>query len=97
MEMMKVEAEFRLDKDVYGDRKRTTIVIAEDSEGVSIGVKTVSRIFSKDEDGNICVSQMHQGNVEFLNKSDTIGCFFNKLKEIMDNISEIVDKTGDKA
>lgn len=95
--MMKVEAVFRLDKDVYGDRKRTTIVITEDSEGVSIGVKTVSRIFSKDEDGNICVSQMNQGNVEFLNKSDTIGCFFNKLKESMDNIPEIIDKTGDKA
>lgn len=97
MEMMKVEAVFGLDKDVYGDRKRTTIVITEDSEGVSIGVKTVSRIFSKNEDGNICVSQMHQENVEFLNKSDTIGCFFNKLKEIMDNIPEIIDKTGDKA
>ena len=95
--MMKVEAVFRLDKEVYGDRKRTTIVISDEGEAVSIGVKTIGRVFSKDSDGNLCVSQKQYGDVDSLDKSEPISRFFDKMKELMDSLPEIVDETCDKA
>lgn len=97
METEKIEALFMLDENIYGKRKRTTIVITEDGDEVVVGVKALCRVFAKNEEGSFNISQQQYGDFVNLNKSAPISCLFEKLKELFDSIPEIIEQTGEKA
>lgn len=94
MEKAAISALVRMDKEICGDRKRTTIVITSDGDTVHVGVKAIARVFERDEKGNIKVYEQQYGDLTALNKDDSVGCLFDRLKELLDKVPEIIDKAN---
>lgn len=99
MEMQNINAIFRLGKEEYPERKRTTIIISDEGDKVYVGVKAIAHVFKKKDDGNMDVTMEQYGDVIGIDQNAPISSFFNTLKELFDNVPEIVDgnNTGDKA
>lgn len=95
MEKASINALVRMDKEICGDRKRTTIVITRDGDTVHVGVKAIARVFERDEQGgHIKVYEQQYGDLTALNKDDSVGCLFDRLKELLDKVPEIIDKAN---
>lgn len=100
MECINLNALFRLGKDDYPERKRTTIIVTDDGDNVRIGVKAIARVYEKDAGGNLNVHEEQYGSLCTMHKDAPIGCLFDSLKKLFDEVPEIVDRTtdnGDKA
>ena len=100
MESINLNALFRLGKDDYPERKRTTIIVTDDGDNVRIGVKAIARVYEKDAGGNLNVHEEQYGSLCTMHKDAPIGYLFDSLKELFDEVPEIVDRTtdnGDKA
>lgn len=100
MEKIKINALFRLGKDDYPERKRTTIVITDDGDDVIVGVKAISRVYENDDKGYLTVREEQCGDICAIRKDAPIGCLFDSLKFLFDKVPEIIDKrttNGDKA
>lgn len=100
MEKMTANAMFRLSKENYPERKRTTIVITDDGDDVHVGVKAIARVFELNDEGNLNVHEEQWGDIRTLHKDVPLGCLFDSLKELFDTVPEIIDRrttNGDKA
>ena len=99
MEIQNISAIFRLGKEEYPERKRTSIVISDEGDKVYVGVKAIARVFQKNDDGNMEVSQEQYGDVIGIDRDASISSFFTTLKELFDKVPETIDRTnnGDKA
>lgn len=99
MEWIKLNALFRLGKDDYPERKRTTIVVTDNGDDVIVGVKAISRVYENDDKG-LTVHEEQWGDICTIRKDAPLGCLFDSLKELFDKVPEIIDKrttNGDKA
>ena len=100
MENIRVNAVFRLGKEDYPERERTTIVITDDGDEVLVGVKAITRVFERNDKGYTIIHDELHGDYCTLRKDMTLGCLFDSLKELFDKVPEIIDKTtsnSDKA
>ena len=95
MEKMTINAVFRLGKEDYPERKRTTIVITDDGADVHIGVKAIARVYEENEEGNFTIHEEQHGNLCTLPNDAPLGCLFDSLKELFDTVPEIINKTND--
>ena len=93
MEKMTVNAVFRLSKEDFPERKRSTIVITDDGNDVHVAVKALARVFEKDEAGNLTAREEQWGNICTLHKDAPIGCIFASLNELFETVPEIIDNT----
>ena len=99
-ENMKIISVFQLPVDEYPSRSRTNIVITDAGDMVKVGVKATARVYERNEDGSVSVSEEQWGDIRALSKDAPIGCIFDSIKELFDTIPEIIDRTtsnGDKA
>lgn len=97
---MSCEAVFRLKRENYPERKRTTIIITDGGDDVHIGVKVVARVFESAESGGFTAHEEQWGDIRTVKKDMNIGCLFETLKELFDTVPEIIDRrdtTGDQA
>ena len=97
---MNCEAVFRLGREDYPERKRTTIVITDGGDDVHVGVKAIARVFEGGEGGSFAVHEEQYGDICTLHKDAPLGCLFDSLKELFDNVPEIIDRrttNGDQA
>ena len=91
-ETMRVESVFRLSNKEYPERKRTTIVITDEGDQITVGVKAVVRIYEAMDDGAISVSQAQYGDYLRLKRTDTLDNLFSCIKKLFGEIPEIIDK-----
>lgn len=97
---MRCEAVFRLGREDYPERKRTTIVITDIGDDVHIGVKANARVFEAGDGGGFSVREEQIGDIRTLRKDVPLGCLFDSLKELFDTVPEIIDRrttNGDQA
>ena len=94
MEKMTVNAVFRLSKEDFPERKRTTIIITDDGNDVRVAVKALARVYEKDEAGNITAREEQYGNICTLRKDAPVGCIFDILQELFDSVPETIDNTN---
>ena len=96
-EYEKIEATFQFIKGDYPERKRTNIVITDDGDRVCIAVIARVRVYEKGENGCLNIHEEQWGDYDFVSKDAPVSCIFEKLKELLDKVPEVIDKTGDKA
>lgn len=96
-ELNKIEAVFLLPAEKYPKRKRTTIIITEEDDKVAIGVTVRARVYGGAENGAISVHEEQHGDYRIVSKDYTMGEFFNIVKELFEELPEIIDNTGVKA
>ena len=92
MERICLDAILQMPQSEYPERKRTTVIITEDSEEVHIGVKAIARVFEMDDQNNLTCHQETYGDVKTISKDAPVGCIFDSLKELFESVPEIVDK-----
>ena len=73
---------FRLNKNAYAVMEDTKIVITEEDDQCVIGVTAIGRF----PDGRVC----QFGDLMHVSKNETIGNFFQKLGEVMQNTSDFI-------
>lgn len=93
-EPFRCEAVFRLKEDDYPKRNCTTIVITDAGDKVHIGVKALTRVFERNEDGSIKVYEEQHGDICTVSKDAPLGCLFDSLKELFESVPETIDKVS---
>ena len=88
-----VEAVFRLNKEDYPERKRTTIIISDEGDKICVGVKANARVFELDENGYTVVHHEMWGDYDFVEKNAPADSIFETIKKLFDSVPEIIDKT----
>ena len=92
MNINSIEAVFRLPKDKYPERKRTTIVITDEGDKVIVGVKALARVFEKAENGCINVTQEQWGEYSEIDRDAPVSKLLDTLNELFDKVPEIIER-----
>ena len=98
MNTTRIQAVFLLGED-SPKRDRTTIVISNQDDVVTVGVKALTRVFEGGEGNIFQIHEEQRGDYRSFSKAEPISSIFDALKELFDILPETIDRTNpsDKA
>lgn len=75
-------------------RSRTTIVITESGDVVTVGVKALARVFEGGEGDIFKIHEEQCGDYCTLSKDEPISSVFEHLKQMFETVPETIDRTN---